>query len=58
MLDAILPVQHGRKDGCAEGSWDTTKVDRWAQGGRVYATAINVMTLEVYYRYKSVFGGH
>ena len=32
-------------------------VDRWGfAGGRVYATAINVLTLEVYYRYENVFG--
>ena len=40
-------VAHQRKyaDGCACGSWDP--VDRWgAEGGRVYATAINALTLE------------
>jgi hypothetical protein len=32
-------------------------VDRWGfEGGRVYATAINALTLEVYYRYGNVFG--
>ncbi|MHC4839804.1 MAG: prenyltransferase/squalene oxidase repeat-containing protein [Planctomycetota bacterium] len=32
------------------GSWDS--VDAWgAAGGRVYSTAINALTLEVYYRY-------
>lgn len=38
-----------------KGSWEPT--DRWGGvGGRVYATAINALTLEVYYRYASVFG--
>jgi hypothetical protein len=39
-------VSHQRKyaDGCSCGSWDP--VDRWgAEGGRVYATAINALTL-------------
>lgn len=35
------------------GSWDA--VDAWsAAGGRVYATAINCLTLEVYYRYQRI----
>ncbi len=52
---ALLPTQRTRKDGCAFGSWDTN--ERWSfEGGRVYATAINALTLEVYYRYENVFG--
>lgn len=41
-------VAHQRKyaDGCGCGSWDP--VDRWgAEGGRVYATAINALTLDL-----------
>jgi hypothetical protein len=41
-------VSHQRKyaDGCGCGSWDP--VDRWgAEGGRVYATAMNALTLGV-----------
>lgn len=41
-------VSHQRKyaDGCGCGSWDP--VDRWGlEGGRVYATALNVLTLEL-----------
>ena len=58
MKTALLPSQKLRKDGCSEGSWDAN-VDRWGfEGGRVYSTAINVLTLEVYYRYASVIGGH
>jgi hypothetical protein len=57
MLAALCPTQHTQSDGCQEGSWETVATDRWGYaGGRVYATAINVLTLEVYYRYKSVFG--
>ncbi|HEV3027066.1 MAG TPA: prenyltransferase/squalene oxidase repeat-containing protein [Planctomycetota bacterium] len=43
-----LLVSHQRKyaDGCGCGSWDP--VDRWgSEGGRVYATALNALTLEL-----------
>ena len=46
---ALLPLQ--RRDGsAADGSWDPDPV--WGgHGGRVYATALAAMTLEVYYRH-------
>ncbi|MBN2489855.1 MAG: terpene cyclase/mutase family protein [Planctomycetes bacterium] len=48
-------IDHQRKDGCEKGSWDP--VGPWGEdGGRVYATAILTMCLEVYYRYGKVFG--
>jgi hypothetical protein len=35
------------------GSWDA--IDAWSSaGGRVYATAINCLTMEVYYRYLKI----
>jgi len=56
MQKALLPRQATRAAGCLDGSWDPA-VDRWgAVGGRVYATAINVLTLEVFYRYGRVLG--
>jgi hypothetical protein len=56
MKQALVPSQKLRKHGCADGSWDP-EVDRWGfSGGRVYVTAVNVMSLEVYYRYERVFG--
>jgi hypothetical protein len=56
MKNAIVPNQKTGKDGCANGSW-TSEEDRWGfEGGRVYAVAINALTLEVYYRYANVFG--
>jgi hypothetical protein len=60
MKKALVPFQAGyRNTGkvtCTDGSWNPA-VDKWgAPGGRVYATAINVLTLEVYYRYANVFG--
>ena len=40
-----------RMGGCEDGSWNP--VGEWClAGGRVYATAINALTLEIYYRYK------
>jgi hypothetical protein len=43
--NALLPSQKTRQDGCSCGSWDVD-VDRWGfAGGRVYTTAINLMTL-------------
>jgi hypothetical protein len=56
MKNAIVPNQKTQSSGCASGSWDPS-ADRWGfEGGRVYATAINCLTLEVYYRYSNVFG--
>src|SRR5215831_10739106 len=57
MKNALVPNQKTAKDGCKNGSWDPDN-ERWgAEGGRVYAVAINALTLEVYYRYANVFGG-
>jgi protein-disulfide isomerase len=50
MTRALVPHQKVAADGCEDGSWDPA-ADRWgAMGGRVYATAMNVLTLETYYR--------
>jgi predicted Ser/Thr protein kinase len=47
---ALVPNQEQRREGCTHGSWDPA-VDRWGEeGGRVYAVALNALTLEVYYR--------
>jgi hypothetical protein len=56
MKAALVPTQKTATAGCENGSWDPA-ADRWGfEGGRVYATAINCLTLEVYYRYSNVFG--
>ncbi len=48
-------VDHQCKNGCEKGSWDP--IGPWGEdGGRVYATAVMTMCLEVYYRYGKVFG--
>ncbi|MGH7134220.1 MAG: hypothetical protein ACREHD_00685 [Pirellulales bacterium] len=41
--------------GCDRGSWPPN--DRWSsRGGRIYSTALAVLTLEVYYRFQRVHG--
>jgi hypothetical protein len=54
---ALVETQNlqGFEDRCAEGSWEP--VDRWScEGGRVYATAVGALTLQVYHRYPKVLG--
>jgi hypothetical protein len=52
MINALTGLQRTEdKDSCVYGSWDP--IGAWGlPGGRVYATAINALTLEVYYRYE------
>ncbi len=51
---ALMKSQYQPGDGCLRGSWDPD--DRWGfEGGRIYATALNALTLETYYRYPSAF---
>ena len=53
MKNALVPNQRRAADGCRAGSWDP--VDHWGgEGGRVYGTALNALTLESYYRYRLV----
>jgi hypothetical protein len=57
--EALKPalIDHQRLDPNEDeyGSWDP--LDPWsAEGGRVYATALNCLSTEVYYRYPRVFG--
>jgi len=56
MVDAVLALQDQTDRACTSGGWIIG--DRWAYtGGPLYGTAINVLTLEVYYRYENAFGG-
>lgn len=52
IMRAIFLNRASNKQDCKSGSWNAS--ERWGRsggGGQVYATAINVLTLETYYRY-------
>jgi hypothetical protein len=59
MIAMVKAVEdHQCTQGCEKGSWDP-QLDPWGDsGGRVYATALCVLCLEVFYRYDSVVGGN
>ncbi|HYF49793.1 MAG TPA: zf-HC2 domain-containing protein [Planctomycetota bacterium] len=50
-------LDHQRKDGDFDGSWDP--LSPWEKkAGRAYTTALGCLSLEVYYRYMKLDGGH
>ena len=52
---SVLKHQRLEKDRCELGSWDA--VDPWSpEGGRVYATTLNCLSMEIHKRYAKVFG--
>lgn len=56
MVEALTTTQTHDPKSCRDGGW--LRPDRWCHsGGPIYATAINVLTAEVYYRYENAFGG-
>ena len=47
-------IAHQIKEGCEKGSWPP--IDKWnSAGGRIYSTTINILILEIYYRYRPSF---
>ena len=55
LKSAVIEHQHVDRARDEYGSWDP--LDPWSSvGGRVYSTALNCLTMEVYYRYPRVFG--
>jgi hypothetical protein len=51
LKNTLVPNEKRTSDNCAWGSWDP--IDRWSrEGGRVYATAINLLTLQLCYKYR------
>lgn len=51
--DAVIARQE-KKDPALRGSWPADK-SIYPQGSRIYVTAMNLMTLEVYYRYLPIY---
>lgn len=51
--DALVGLQ--RRDGHKAGSWDPDPTRYGTHGGRVYATALATLSLEVYYRYLRLY---
>jgi hypothetical protein len=51
-----LLIESQAKEGCAAGSWDPSK-DAFGKdhAGRMFVTALNTLTLEVYYRYLPLY---
>jgi hypothetical protein len=54
LLAALEYIKRHDSDGCRAGSWYPE--DYWSkEGGRVYSTAINTLTLEICHQYESVY---
>lgn len=53
MKGALVP--HQCREGHKAGSWDPEKGYMGGEGGRIYSTAISVLTLEIYYRYAPTY---
>ena len=57
MIASLEELQNksDEQDVCSRGGWLTP--DRWSRDGHsIYSTAINTLTLEVYYRFENAFG--
>jgi prenyltransferase beta subunit len=47
-------MNHQEKTGCKKGSWPPIG-KQCPKGGRVYCTALNILSLEIYHRYGKIF---
>lgn len=56
VADCVLALQDRTERDCRSGGWIVP--DRWgtSTGGPLYATALNVLTLELHYRYEDALG--
>jgi len=55
MRDFLIRTQNKKDDGHREGSWDPRGADHGGTGGRIYATSLACLTLEVYYRHLPLY---
>lgn len=53
MREHLLRLQ--RTSGDLEGSWNPRGSDRGKEGGRMYSTALSLLTLQVYYRHLPMY---
>lgn len=53
LRDHLIRTQ--TKDGDLAGSWDSQGLERQEPGGRTYATALSLVTLQTYYRHLPLF---
>jgi len=56
LLTEGIPNTQVKGDTCDRGSWGCDNLD--SIGGRVYTTALGVLTLETFYRYLPILQGH
>jgi hypothetical protein len=59
MVATVLGLQDNdqTRGACSRGGWLVD--DRWSSAGHaIYNTALNTLTLEVYYRYENAFGAN
>ena len=56
MQSAVLPFQHtDRNDPDSYGSWDVTHPFWGLYSGQLYVTCLNILNLEIYYRYLPLY---
>ena len=55
MKKALLGQQ--RQGGCIDGSWDPPSNFWGGVGGRLYSTTLNILNLQIYYRYLPIHAG-
>ena len=50
-------LEQQRQGGCIDGSWDPPNNFWGGVGGRLYSTTLNILNLQIYYRYLPIHSG-